>query len=85
MPLRRLFFWLIGAWIVYCMMRHEASDNFPWYVIGKWWIAKEWVPAIVMLIWCALAWKRERPYAYLGLALSLIGFWYGFMPYLIKN
>jgi hypothetical protein len=79
------------------MIRHGASDNFSWYVIhgwgrnegrwitADWWVAKEWIPVAVMLGFCSILWKRERAYAYAGLGWSLVGFLYGFTPYIIKN
>ena len=76
---------MVGGWIIYCMIHHEDPDSFPWYVFGKVWIAKEWLPVLVMLTWCVLLWKRERLYAYAGLVWAFIGFVYGFTPYLIRN
>jgi len=70
---------------VYFIIRHNATDNIPAYVFDKWRIPKEWPPALAMLIWCTVFWKKEEWYTYIGIALSVIGFIYGFNPVMIKN
>jgi hypothetical protein len=67
------------------MIRHGATDSLPGQDIGKWRIPKEWIPVVAMLIWCLVFWKNERLYAHAGLVRALIGFVYGFTPYIIKN
>jgi len=79
---KRLMFWLIGGVITYCMVRHTNSDWYPFFRICGIPMAKEWIPAFVMAAWSATLWHNDRVYAYSALLWAIVGFWYGFTPYM---